>query len=150
MDVSKFKEIVEFAIKKEKEAVEFYQQCIMLTNRKEMKEIFSKMAEEEKRHQKMLENFKPESVDILKLKKIPNLKIGDYLVDMEFNPDMKYQELLILAMKREEKSYQLYRNFAEEEGSPDMTRLFQLLANEELKHKNRLEKEYDEIVYKDN
>ena len=53
-------------------------------------------------------------------------------------------------MKREEKSYKLYTSLAQQGKDPSIAKLFQLLAQEELKHKNRLEKEYDEVILKEN
>lgn len=150
MDLNQFKETIAFAIEKEKEAVEFYEKCSGLTSRAGMKDAFVEMAEEEKKHVRMLENYKPAHVEKMKLRDIPDLKIGDYLVDMAFDPQMSYQDLLILAIKREEKAYRLYMNFTREGGEPNVVKLFQLLAQEELKHKNRLEKEYDEMIYQQN
>ncbi len=63
---------------------------------------------------------------------------------------MKYQDLLILAMKREDAAYALYNNLATQSSDESIVKLFQILAQEELKHKNRLEKEYDEVVLKNN
>jgi len=150
MDIQEFKKVVEFALEKEREAVEFYKKCSEITDRSNMKEVFLEMAEEEKKHVKMIEHFKPEHVDRVKLGNIPNLKISDYLVDMEFSPDMNYQQLLILAMKREEKSKQLYDTLAENSSDEKIVTLFKMLAQEELRHKNRIEKEYDDIVLREN
>ena len=146
MELNQFKEIIAFALEKEKEAVDFYSQCSQLTERSGMKKAFLEMADEERRHIQMLEHFHPDHVEKLKLKIIPNLKISDYLVDSVFSPDMSYQDLLILAMKREEKSVALYTVLAEKGEDPSIQRLFEILAQEELKHKNRLEKEYDDVI----
>lgn len=150
MELKQFQDIVAFALEKEVEAVAFYTDCSKRTERPAMKAAFLEMADEESKHVRMLENFKPQSVEQVKLKAIPDLKIADYLVDMAFSPDMRYQDLLILAMKREEASHQLYLKLATEQGDPEMINLFQILAQEEARHKLRLEREYDETVLKDN
>jgi rubrerythrin len=150
MELDEFKETIRFALEKEKEAVDFYSRSSEMTTRSGMKKAFLEMADEERNHVRMLENFRPEHVEKVHLKEIPNLKISDYLVDMDFDPGMSYQNLLILAMKREEKSHALYTEFAKKEGDPSIAKLFRLLAQEELKHKNRLEKEYDEVVLRGN
>lgn len=150
MEIDKFKEMIRFALEKEKEAVDFYKECSRITERKEMKEVFSEMADEEKKHVRMLENFKPEHVEKINLKEIPDLKISDYLVDVQFDPSMSYRDLLILAMKREEKSNILYTELAREGGDPSVVKLFQILAQEELKHKNRIQKEYDDMMLQGN
>ncbi len=150
MELKDLKETISFALDKEHEAVDFYTKCSNVTVRSGMKDAFLEMAEEEKKHVRMLENFKPEQVEKIKIKDIPDLKISDYLVDMEFDSEMSYQDLLILAMKREEASIKLYTEFTEENSDPALIKLFQILAQEELRHKNRLQKEYDEVILKDN
>lgn len=146
MELNDFEKTIAFALEKEKEAVEFYTHCASKTERSGMKDAFIEMAEEEKKHVRMLENFSPEKISSLRLHDVPNLKISDYVVDMEFDPAMGYRELLILAMKREESAHALYTQFANEGGDPGVVKLFQILAQEELRHKNRLEKEYDDML----
>ena len=146
MESEQFKEIIEFARDKEREAVDFYMRCSELSMRSGMKKAFLEMADEEKKHVQLLENIQPEYIEKAKLKKIPNLKISDYLADGLFSADMSYQDLLISAMKREEKSYALYTALAVGKEEPKIQKLFQILAQEELKHKNRLEKEYDDVI----
>ncbi|MFO7890491.1 MAG: ferritin family protein [bacterium] len=150
MDLTNLKQTINFALDKEHEAIDFYTKCSNFTTRSGMKDAFVEMAEEEKKHVRMLENFKPEQVEKMQLKNIPDLKISDYLVDMEFNPEMSYQDLLILAMKREEASIKLYTEFTQKNSDPALIKLFQILAQEELRHKNRLQKEYDDVILKDN
>jgi hypothetical protein len=41
------------------------------------------------------------------------MKIGDYLTDVEFSSDMEYRDILVLAMKREERSKSLRTDLAE-------------------------------------
>ena len=150
MERKQFKETINFAVIKEKEAVEFYHQCSQVTTRPGMKKAFLEMAEEEKKHVHMLENFKPELIEKIKLSKITDLKISDYLVDMKFNPNMSYQNVLILAMKREEASIQLYSALTQKHTDPTLTKLFQILTQEELRHKNRLQREYDDFILEGN
>ncbi len=146
MELDQFKEIIQFALDKEKKAVDFYNQCSQLAKRSGMKKAFLEMADEEKKHIRMLEHFQLDRVEKVKLQKVPNLKIVDYLVDSAFSPNMSYRDLLILAMKREEKSVALYTVLAEKGEDPSIQKLFKILAQEELKHKNRLEREYDDAI----
>jgi len=150
MDLKEFQKIMDFALEKEKEAVQFYKMCSEMTDQSNMKEVFLEMSHEEEKHVNMIRNFKPGSIERGKLDIVPNLKISDYLVDMEFSKDMNFQQLLILAMKREEKSIQLYTALAESNSDENVVKLFRMLAQEELRHKNRIEKEYDDIVLSQN
>ena len=146
----KFQEIINFALDNEKESVSFYQTCSQKVSRQEMKEAFMQMAQEEQEHIRKLNNFDPDRIEEAELHKIPNLRIGEYMVDMEFRPNMGYAELLVLAIKKEEKAYNLYSLLAKQAPNHSVMNLFNLLAQEELKHKLRLEKEYDEEVLKEN
>ena len=78
--------------------------------------------------------------------KVPDLKISDYLVELNFFPSMKYQEVMILAMKNEEKSMKFYSAWSEKAIEADHKKMFAHLAEEEAKHKYRLESIYDQEI----
>jgi rubrerythrin len=144
--------IVKFAIEKEKEAVEFYETASKEEKFSGSKEMFLEFADEERKHQKMLENFGKDSVKkeiaSYKLKWITDLKRSDFVVDMEFKKGMAYNEMLMLAMKREEKALKLYNEFLAQADSEEGKKLFKVLCQEEAKHKLALEKMYDDYMAK--
>ena len=84
MNFKTFEEIMEYAINKEKEAEKFYTEASEKETYSGAKELFRGFALEERGHQKMLENFSMENLEYFKEKKIPDLKISDYTVDMEY------------------------------------------------------------------
>jgi rubrerythrin len=53
----------------------------------------------------------------------PDLRIGDYLTDVEFRPDLSYAEILRMAIKREEHSVKLYNDLKEPQGDPKLNQL---------------------------
>ena len=143
-----FTEIMDFAIEKEKEAAAFYEEASKMEKFSGAKETLESFAKEERKHQNMLENFSKENVEVYTIEKIPDLKRSDYLVDIEYEPGMSYPDLLRLAMKREEKSLKFYTNFAEGADTEDHKKLFQVLAQEESKHKLKLETMLDDYMAK--
>lgn len=146
MEHNKFQEIIDFAIEKEEEAAAFYQQASQKAERPPMKEALQNMAGEEQKHKELLTTLNVGRVADKKLESVPDLKVGDYLVDVQYRPDMEYQDLLILAMKREKKAFQMYSDIADGTDNPEMKKLFQVLAQEEAKHKLKLEIEYEDHV----
>jgi rubrerythrin len=82
--------------------------------------------------------------------KVQDLRISDYMVDVEATPDMSFRDALILAMKREKAAYRLYTNLAYLASRDEVRNMFQSLAREEAKHKLRFEIEYDEKIYGEN
>jgi rubrerythrin len=53
-------------------------------------------------------------------------------------------------MRREKAAYDLYKKLAVTIQDPTYSSLFESLANEELKHKNRFETEYDDYLSREN
>jgi rubrerythrin len=78
-----------------------------------------------------------------------DLKIADYLVDVELKPDMGYQEVLVFAMKAEKAAFKLYSDLAASADDEELRRTFLALAQEEAKHKLRFEVEYDDDVLRE-
>jgi rubrerythrin len=148
MDEKKFKEIINFAIDKEIKSFNFYSSASQVAKYSGAKELFSDLAQQEVGHRKMLEKLDMKKITQAKIEKVPNLKISDYMVDLEFRPDMPYADILRKAMKMEERALKLYNDMNQSNKDENLNKLFTLLANEEAKHKLRLEKIYDDEILK--
>jgi rubrerythrin len=138
--------LLDFAIEKEQEANEFYLDLANKMEREHMKKVFEGFAAEEAKHKEKLTQVKAGKHLMPVESKVTDLKIGDYLVDVEPAPDMDYQDALIIAMKKEKASFKLYSNLAQTTDDDNLQNLMWGLAQEEAKHKLRLEIEYDEVV----
>ena len=148
MEEKQLKEIIKFAIDKEINAFNFYTSAGQVAKYSGAKELFSDLAKEEEGHRKLLEKLDMEKIARVRIESVPNLKISDYMVDVEFKPDLSYADILRAAMKMEERALKLYTDMKESHKDQDINKLFTFLANEESKHKYRLEKIYDDEVLK--
>ncbi len=148
MDEKTFKEIIQFAIEREIEAYHFYTEATQNIKYSGGKELFSSLAKEEEGHRKLLENLNMEKIAQKRIEKVPDLHISDYLVEVDLRPDLSYADILRIAMKREEKSLKLYTDMKESNTDEDLKKLFTFLANEEAKHKLKIEKIYDDEILK--
>jgi rubrerythrin len=148
MDEKKFKEIIKFAIDKEIKSYNFYTNASQVAKYSGAKDLFSDLAQQEVGHRKMLEKLDLKKIARAKIDKVPDLKISDYIVDAEFKPDMPYADILRIAIKMEERALKLYNNMNQSNQDENLKKLFSLLANEEAKHKLRLEKIYDDEILK--
>ncbi|MEI8202069.1 MAG: ferritin family protein [Bacteroidota bacterium] len=144
------KEILDFAIESEQEAVDFYTKLASMTKTDAIKEVFIDFAREEMGHKAKLMDIKETGILITSSENIIDLKISDYLVSVHPTPDMTYQDALVLAMKKEKAAFKLYTALAERAPNADLKNLFLMLAQEESKHKLRFEIEYDEFVLTEN
>ncbi len=145
MRLDTFEDIVQQAIRKEADAAMFYQ---MASERAKpgMNKMFQELAEEERGHKRMLEELDTAKLRSYEFREVPDLKIGEYLENIPYSRDMDYQDILRYAMKSEEKSHNFYLRSAERCGDPDLKKLFQMLAQEEAKHKLKFEKMYEDDV----
>jgi rubrerythrin len=148
MEEKEFKEVITFAIRKEAEAYNLYKTYSQLVKTPGLNKLFEELAGQEQKHREILEGVQRKDVSEYKLKKIPNLKISDFVDNEEFSPDMDYASALRLAIKREEFSVRLYSLMAERTEDSELKKLFSVLVQEETKHKLRLETEYDENILK--
>lgn len=142
-------EILKQAVAREKETHKVYSDAMQIIKDPGAKKLISDLAAEELGHVRKLERYKTKGLQPHEMKKIQDLHISDYLVDKELTPNMNLQDVLIFAMKREQKAHEFYLNMSKAMDEGDTKHLFDILAQEELSHKNRLEIFYDDVVYKE-
>ena len=150
MNFKSVEEILDFAIEREQEAYDFYMQMADKLEIPGMKQVFKDFAHEEEGHKKKIQGVKSGKVMLTANKKVTDLKIGDYLVEVEPSPNLDYQEALIIAMKKEKAAYRLYNDLAGTTDDTNARELFLGLAQEEAKHKLRFEIEYDNQIMQEN
>ena len=143
-------DILDFAIQSEQNAVDFYSKLAQDSRNEEMKQVFVQFAKEEMGHKAGLLRIKTNGTFAVKDEIVLDLKMSDYLVDVEPTPDMSYEQALIIAMKREKNAFKLYTHLSAKAPTAELKRIFQSLAVEESKHKLRFELEYDEFILKEN
>jgi len=143
-------EILDFAVKNEEEAAEFYTTLAGQTTSPALSKVFEGFALEERGHKAKLLGVKRSGKMEPATRQIVDLKIGDYLVDVEPGPNMDYQDALIVAMKLEKAAFRLYTDMAAATTDADLRSLLLSLAQEEAKHKLRFEIEYDDQILTEN
>ncbi|MBM3236916.1 rubrerythrin [Candidatus Poribacteria bacterium] len=144
-------ELLDFAVKNEEEAFQFYTDLAGKSENPHMRQVFEELAREEVGHKAKLIGIKKGKLLMPAKQKIIDLKIADYLVDVEPDPKkLDYQGALILAMKNEKAAFKLYTDLAETTDDEELAATLLAFAQEEAKHKLKLEIEYDEHVLKYN
>jgi rubrerythrin len=143
-------EVLDFAINSEEEAAQFYTQLAERVKKPWMRAIFEGFVREEQGHKAKLAAVKEGRGALPAPAKVQDLKIGDYLVDQKPDPELDYQQALILAMKKEKAAFRLYSDLAGIAQDESLRQTFQALAQEEAKHKLRFEIEYDDNILKEN
>lgn len=142
-------EILKCAIEREDTSYKVYSSIIDKIEDPGAKAMVSQLAEEELRHKTMLERLDPSKLRDLHPQKIQDLKIAEYLKDRTITEVSSLQDVLIFAMKREKEAHELYTKLATVVSDPEVKKLLELLAQEELRHKRDVEAFYDDVIYQE-
>jgi rubrerythrin len=151
MELKSVSQILDFAIKKEEEAAQFYNNLAAKMGQQHVAEVFRSFALEELGHKEKLLAVKKGDTSLLDQRRVADLGIGDSLVEIALSPDIEYKQALIVAMKAEKAAFRLYHDLASTTDDPDLKGVLLTLAQEEeAKHKLRFEIEYDDVFLREN
>ena len=145
--------IIQRAIRFEEDAYEFYTGASEMGKLTHVKDMLKDLASDEVKHKEKLEELlagdTEQIVAAKQRQQIQDLKLADYLVAPPLDEDATIQDVLMIAMQREKNSHEFYNLMAGIAASEAAKELFQLLAQEELGHKNKIEILYDDIIYQE-
>lgn len=146
MELNSMDDILEFALEREDASYRLYLNAAKKSANPSARKIFEELAEQEAGHKRIILNLGKEKIARYTFVKVPDLGISEYLVDVSYHDSMSYQEILVFAMKNEEKAYRFYLEAESMTDDAELKQILLMLANEELKHKFRLESLYEEKV----
>ena len=150
MDLKNYEDIIKFAISREEAAIDAYGDMSEKTKTPGLQELLLELQSEEENHKKLLEDISEEQIASFKSEVVIDLKISDYLTEEPPSDDMTFQDLLILAAKKEQQSVELYTKLEEDSSNEELKKLFDYLITQEKSHKLKLETEYEKHVLEDN
>lgn len=139
-------EFINMAIEREERAYSYFRDAKDRMEFDGTKKLLDELAKEELRHKSMLKKALEEGVveHIGKDVEPMDLKLSDTLVAPQLTDRSTPQDLLIVAMKMEDASAEFYRSMQPYFKGSGFEELIERLVREEMKHKERLEKDYDE------
>ncbi len=138
---------LDFAIAKEREAQAFYLAWSETAHVPAIRILFAELAQAEQGHEDMLRTVPVDKL-LAATGPVADLGLAEILVEVPAGPEMTLQQAMILAIKREEVSVALYERLMTFAGPAQP--VFKALAEEEGRHKLRLEKEYEETILAEN
>ena len=135
-------DVMDFAIAREIDAHVFYLKLAERVTSPDLRETVRDFAMDEFQHRIRLQAIKVGEIAFLD-DEVGSLDIANRIPEIRPHPDMTYKELLILAMNREKAAFRIYTNLASIARTEDCRNTLLCLAQEEARHKLRLEIEYD-------
>ena len=155
-----FKKLLEGAIKIEEESYAIYVKAQGIAELPSSKALLNELAKAELSHKEKLLEITEKSASVYwagvsefgsETDEIEDLRIVDYVPDTTLSEDADYPSILIYAGKREKMTYEHYQSLGSGPFAryfPQAGELFSKLAEEELIHKNKIEREYSARVLK--
>jgi rubrerythrin len=142
-------EILEFAIQMEQRSQRFYTGWAQRLDNPAVSEVFLEFAEEERRHEALIEDVRSGKQALRLRGGVGDLKLSDHFVPPKATEEMGYQDALLLAVKREVGAITLYDNLSNRSEDKSLGETFAALAEEERRHKLRLETIYDDTFMRE-
>lgn len=145
-----FEQLISLAIKREDEAYEFYTKAAENAELSSSAKLLQELAKQEVGHKKKLEEALGGGVcdtfTCTTLEEFEGHDLSKYLIDIPLEAGSNSQDILIIAIKREEAARDFYKALSELTGNTAHRTVFETLAKEEQNHKDRLEGIYDDNI----
>jgi rubrerythrin len=141
--------VLDKAIQKEIEARELYDNLSHTVTDDAARDVFQQLSSVEKKHEELLRRYQRGELGEggLEGKHVLDYRIAEHFEQPEIKPEMKLDEVLLLAANRERASHELYLGLAAEHPAGKIRALFKDLASQELEHKHRVEDLYTEVAF---
>ena len=142
-------DIFEMAIKREEEAYDFYMDIHAQVADPGVKETLQFIAGEEKKHKAFLVSYREGNFGAkgLRMSEVVDYKIAEYLEEPEVDADMKPEDVYLVASHREQRSHLFYTELAKLHVDGEPREILLKMANEELRHKEKMEYLYANTAF---
>jgi rubrerythrin len=142
-------DILEIAIKREEGAYDFYMDIHGKVADPGVKETLEFIAGEEKKHKAFLVNYRDGNLGVkgLRMIDVVDNKIAEYLAEPEVDENTKPEDVYLVASHRERRSYHFYTELANLHTDGELREMLLKMANEELKHKEKMEYLYANTAF---
>jgi rubrerythrin len=141
--------VLDQAITREEDSHQVYAAALSQTEDPAARAMLTDLVREEQRHGALLRDIKLDRIESAEMNPVRDLGISQYLHESGTLKGASLQDVVIFAMKREERAQQFYDTMCGAVADPHLRRLFEMLANEEMRHKRWLERFYDDAFYQE-
>jgi rubrerythrin len=142
-------EVIDLAIQREEEAYDFYMDILIKLEDPSIKDTIEFIANEEKKHKAFLVNYRAGDYgpDALRMTDVVEYKISEYLEEPEITKETKREDIYLIASHRELRSHRFYTELANMHDANNIKEMLLKMANEELKHKEKMEYLYANTAF---
>jgi rubrerythrin len=141
--------LVDTAIAREEEAYRFYTELLDRVSDPAARDAIQWVAGEEVRHKAFLVRYRAGQfgADALRLSEVVATRIAEHMVEPESSAQMSSAEVFLTAAHRELRSHRFYSELAGQHAAGEARDMLLKMANEELKHKEKMEYLYANTAF---
>lgn len=141
-------DIINLAISKEQAAYDFYIDLTKTVADKQAKDALEYIAGEERKHKEFLIDYRDKGAQGgMTAKTVVDYKIAEHLEAPEPKPGMEQKDVYLIAAHREKNAHEFYLSLAAVHGDGDAKNILLKMAEEELKHKEKMEYFYTNAAF---
>jgi len=142
-------EILNMAIQREEVAYDFYMDIYHRVEDVSVRDTVEFIAGEEKKHKAFLVSYKEGKygADSLRMADVVEYKLAEYLEEPEISQNSSSEDVYLVAAHREARSHQFYQELANMHADSNLKTMLLKMANEELKHKEKMEYLYANTAF---
>jgi len=141
--------LIDTAIQREEDAVAFYRRLCGKVHDPAVRETIEWIAGEEQKHKAFLTKYRNGEFCAagLRLSDVAYYKIAEHQEEPAVSEDMSSAQIYLVASHREMRSHQFYTALAQQHAAGDAREMLLQMANEELKHKEKMEYLYANTAF---
>ena len=149
MENDRFSELIDVAIRREEEAFAFYTGLLEKIQDEGVRHALSFIAEEERKHKAFLVDYRDGRYGAMpmRLSEVVFYKIAEHQKEPPVTGEMNSADVYLVASHRELRSHLFYTELAELHPEGALRDLLLRIANEELKHKEKMEYLYANTAF---
>jgi rubrerythrin len=149
MKDKKLEEIIDLAISREEIAYAFYQNLLIRVKDKTVQETLEFLSQEEQKHKAFLERYRAGEygASALRMSAVVDYHVAEYLEKPDIDKNMETRDVYLVAAYRELASYNFYTALAGIQPTGEVQEMLRKIANEELKHKEKVEYLYANTAF---
>jgi rubrerythrin len=142
-------EVLKRAIQKEVDSQRLYTDLGQKARDDTARYAFSDLVKQEQGHQRLLERYLKGELGEGALSKghTVDYKIAEHLDQADITPEMKLNQVFLLAARREKAAHEFYLGLAGLHPAGEVKHLIERLAAQELEHKQRVESLYTDVAF---
>ena len=142
-------DVIDLAIQREEEAYDFYMDIYGKVQDDSVRNTVEFIAGEEKKHKAFLVAYRDGNYgsEALRMADVVDYKVAEYLEEPEISGESRSEDVYLIAAHRESRSYQFYTEIANMHAAGELKTMLSKMANEELKHKEKMEYLYANAAF---